>query len=143
MLRMQLCKKDLHHNHPNSIILTTINNMLLVLTAKQQANKLSIKDMQKPKKHILHIILSAWSWQTRECDVDPGPEVGEVGVVGPVRHAPVQPQPEQHCDHGQAEQEHQHLQQQEHHPLPAVGLHLAPCRHDQSLICSHYTPHTN
>ena len=48
MLRMQLYKDYLHKSHPYSIMLTTINNMLLVLTAKQQANKLSIKDMQNP-----------------------------------------------------------------------------------------------
>ena len=48
MLSMQLYKDYLHKSHPNSIMLTTINNMLLVLTAKQQANKLSIKDMQNP-----------------------------------------------------------------------------------------------
>ena len=58
MLRMQLCKNYLHISHPFSIMLTTINNMLLVLTAKQQANKLSIKDMQNPKIMLCKLFLS-------------------------------------------------------------------------------------
>ena len=75
MLRMQLCKYDLIITNPGASLLTTINNMLLVFTAKQQASKPSIKDTQKPEKFSFVSLVTSSIARTSERDVDPGPEV--------------------------------------------------------------------
>ena len=64
-----------------------------------------------------------------EADVDSAPEVREVGVVGPVGDAPVDPQPQQDDHHGLGHEEQEELGHDEARPLVVVSLDLFSGEH--------------